>query len=69
MRACALAGSAALPQCLQFKTDQQADLKKLERLNNLFFALMSKGDVGPGARQRGAAADALWRCTGAGPAC
>ncbi|KAJ9524736.1 hypothetical protein QJQ45_024372 [Haematococcus lacustris] len=31
--------------CLQYKTDQQADLKKLERLNNLFLALTSKGDA------------------------
>ena len=38
-----------LLQCLQYKTDQQTDLKKLERLNNLFFALMAKGDVSPGA--------------------
>ncbi|KAL6764303.1 signal recognition particle, SRP9/SRP14 subunit [Haematococcus lacustris] len=34
--------------CLQYKTDQQADLKKLERLNNLFLALTSKGDATAG---------------------
>ncbi|KAK9832892.1 hypothetical protein WJX74_000946 [Apatococcus lobatus] len=30
-------------QCLQFATDQAADLRKVERLNNLFFALTSRG--------------------------
>lgn len=29
--------------CLQFATDQAADLRKVERLNNLFFALTSRG--------------------------
>lgn len=29
--------------CLQFKSDQQVDLKKLEALNNIMFAGMSKG--------------------------
>jgi hypothetical protein len=33
-------------QCLQYKTDQQADLKKLEQLNNVFFDLMSGTDAG-----------------------
>ena len=28
-------------QCLQYRTDQQADLKKIEKLNNLFFSLMA----------------------------
>jgi hypothetical protein len=32
-------------QCLQYKTDQQTDLRRLEKLNILFFALMSKGEV------------------------
>lgn len=31
-------------QCLQYKTDQQADLKKLEQLNNVLFDLMSGTD-------------------------
>ncbi|KAF5827718.1 signal recognition particle, SRP9/SRP14 subunit [Dunaliella salina] len=26
-------------KCLQYKTDQQSDLRKLERINNLFMAL------------------------------
>lgn len=30
-------------QCLQYKTDQQSDVKKVEKLNNLFFGLMAKG--------------------------
>ena len=30
-------------QCLQFQTDQQSDVKKVEKLNNLFFGLMAKG--------------------------
>ena len=33
-------GGAGL-QCLQYKTDQQADLRKIEKLNNLFFSLMA----------------------------
>ena len=36
------------PQCLQFKTDQQQDLKKLERMNLLFFALFSHGELPEG---------------------
>jgi hypothetical protein len=28
---------------LQYKTDKQADLKKLEKLNNVFFSLMATG--------------------------
>ena len=35
-------------QCLQFKTDQQQDLKKLERINQLFFALFSHGELPEG---------------------
>ncbi|BDA40442.1 probable signal recognition particle 9 kDa protein at N-terminal half [Coccomyxa sp. Obi] len=31
--------------CLQFQTDQLADVKKVEKLNNLFFTLMAKGDA------------------------
>ena len=30
-------------QCLQYQTDQQSDVKKVEKLNNLFFGLMAKG--------------------------
>lgn len=32
-------------QVLQYKTDQQADLKKVEKLNQLFFSLMATGDA------------------------
>ncbi|KAL6779123.1 SRP9 [Auxenochlorella protothecoides x Auxenochlorella symbiontica] len=31
--------------CLQYKTDQQADLKKVDKLNALFFALMATGQA------------------------
>ena len=34
-------------QALQFKTDQQADVRKFEKLTNLFFALMATGDDPP----------------------
>ena len=30
-------------QCLQYQTDQQSDMKKVEKLNNLFFGFMAKG--------------------------
>eukprot|EP00192_Tetraselmis_astigmatica_P016897 CAMPEP_0117677248 /NCGR_PEP_ID=MMETSP0804-20121206/16643_1 /TAXON_ID=1074897 /ORGANISM="Tetraselmis astigmatica, Strain CCMP880" /LENGTH=79 /DNA_ID=CAMNT_0005486517 /DNA_START=307 /DNA_END=546 /DNA_ORIENTATION=- len=30
-------------ECLLYKTDQLSDLKKIEKLNNLFFILMTKG--------------------------
>eukprot|EP00873_Tetraselmis_striata_P000095 jgi/Tetstr1/420359/TSEL_011479.t1 len=30
-------------ECLLYKTDQVQDLKKIEKLNNLFFALTSRG--------------------------
>ncbi|BBH10223.1 Signal recognition particle, SRP9/SRP14 subunit [Prunus dulcis] len=33
-------------ECLKFKTDQAQDAKKMEKLNNVFFTLMSRG---PGA--------------------
>ncbi|KAK2079401.1 hypothetical protein QBZ16_003092 [Prototheca wickerhamii] len=33
---------------LQYKTEQQADLKKLERLNALFFSLMATGEAPKG---------------------
>uniref|UniRef100_A0ACD6AJC1 Uncharacterized protein n=1 Tax=Avena sativa TaxID=4498 RepID=A0ACD6AJC1_AVESA len=29
--------------CLKFKTDQAQDAKKMEKLNNIFFALMTRG--------------------------
>lgn len=32
-----------LVQALQYKTDQIADMKKIEKLNLLFFTLMSQG--------------------------
>ncbi|CAH8295315.1 unnamed protein product [Eruca vesicaria subsp. sativa] len=30
-------------QCLKFKTDQAQEAKKMEKLNNVFFTLMSRG--------------------------
>ncbi|CAN6276422.1 unnamed protein product, partial [Urochloa humidicola] len=30
-------------ECLKFKTDQAQDAKKMEKLNNIFFALMTRG--------------------------
>lgn len=30
-------------QCIQYQTDQQSDVKKVEKLNNLFFGLMANG--------------------------
>ncbi len=35
-------------QCLQFATDQQTDLKKLERVTTLFFQLMATGELAEG---------------------
>ncbi|GAB4820440.1 hypothetical protein N2152v2_007486 [Parachlorella kessleri] len=32
---------------LQYKTDQQADLKKVDKLNQLFFSLMATGEAPP----------------------
>lgn len=32
------------PQCLKYKTDQQADVKKMEKLNSLFFVLNARGE-------------------------
>ncbi|KDP21355.1 hypothetical protein JCGZ_21826 [Jatropha curcas] len=29
--------------CLKFKTDQAQDARKMEKLNNIFFTLMSRG--------------------------
>lgn len=44
---------AALPplpplQCLQYKTDQQSDLRKLEKLNLQMMALMATGEAPTG---------------------
>ncbi|KAE9453636.1 hypothetical protein C3L33_14465, partial [Rhododendron williamsianum] len=33
-------------QCLKFKMDQAQDAKKMEKLNNIFFTLMSRGPEG-----------------------
>jgi signal recognition particle subunit SRP9 len=33
------------PQCLKYKTDQQADLRKLERLTTALFPLMACGEA------------------------
>lgn len=38
-------------QCLQFQTDQLADVKKVEKLNNMFFTLMAKGDAAEDAAE------------------
>ncbi|EIE26874.1 signal recognition particle, SRP9 subunit, partial [Coccomyxa subellipsoidea C-169] len=31
--------------CLQYQTDQLADVKKVEKLNNFYFASMARGDI------------------------
>ena len=33
-------------QCLKYKTDQAQEAKKMEKLNNMFFALMARGPDG-----------------------
>ncbi|EFN58678.1 hypothetical protein CHLNCDRAFT_19803 [Chlorella variabilis] len=38
--------------CLQYKTDQQADLKKVEKLNRVFFELMATGQAPAGASEQ-----------------
>ncbi|CAK8560237.1 unnamed protein product [Lathyrus sativus] len=30
-------------QCLKYKTDQAQEIKKMEKLNNIFFTLMARG--------------------------
>ncbi|TXG63767.1 hypothetical protein EZV62_010761 [Acer yangbiense] len=35
--------SGVVLACLKFKTDQAQDAKKMEKLNNIFFALMARG--------------------------
>lgn len=43
-------------QCLKYKTDQLVDVKRMEKLNNLMFLLMSRGaDASAGAQRAGAA--------------
>ena len=44
--------------CLKFQTDQQTDVKKMERLNNLFFAHMRRGPARARARREGGAGEA-----------
>eukprot|EP00877_Chromochloris_zofingiensis_P003379 jgi/Chrzof1/13041/Cz07g17200.t1 len=34
--------------CLKYKTDQQVDIKRMERLNAMFFALMARGSYTAG---------------------
>ena len=34
-------------QCLKYKTDQQVDLRKLERITLIFFPLMASGELPP----------------------
>jgi len=36
-------------QCLQYQTDQIADLRKVEKLNDRLFALMARGEEAAGA--------------------
>jgi len=36
-------------QCLQYQTDQIADLRKVEKLNERLFALMARGEEAAGA--------------------
>lgn len=36
-------------QCLQYKTDQQTDLRKIEKLNRMLFSLMATGEAPTGA--------------------
>ena len=38
-------------QALQYKTDQVADVKKIEKLNLLFFTLMAQGSEADGEHQ------------------
>lgn len=45
-------------KCLKFKTDQQTDLKRLERMTSIFFPLMATGDVPPEPTPEAAAATA-----------
>lgn len=51
-RAC-LVKTCGLPQpqfvqCLQYRTQQQTDLKKVDKLNTLFFSLMATGKAPAG---------------------
>lgn len=38
-----------LLQCLKYKTDQQVDVRKMEKLNALFFAVTATGERPSGA--------------------
>ena len=38
--------SCTFDQCLKYKTDQAQEAKKMEKLNNIFFALMARGPDG-----------------------
>ena len=52
----------SVPQCLQYKTDQQSDLRKVEKLNLQLLALMATGAPPAGApRGRLQAHCSIWR--------
>lgn len=55
-------------QCLQYKTDQQSDLRKLEKLNLQMLALMATGEAPAGASS-GAAAQQTCRLLGTVAVC
>lgn len=61
----AAATPAPVPQCLQYKTDQQSDLRKVEKLNLQMLALMATGAPPTGARRAGAGALARAACLAA----
>lgn len=42
---------AHAPQVLKYKTDQQIDLRKMEKLNSLFFAVAATGERPSGAHR------------------
>lgn len=48
------------PQCLKFKTDQLSDMKRIERITNMFCAVMAGNEFreGEAVRRAGAAAGA-----------
>ncbi|KAG2484400.1 hypothetical protein HYH03_016814 [Edaphochlamys debaryana] len=41
--------------CLKYKTDQQVDLRKIERITSIFFPLMACGDLPPEGAEAGQA--------------
>jgi signal recognition particle subunit SRP9 len=55
--------------CLQYKTDQQSDLRKLEKLNLQMMALMATGEAPAGVDQRRCAARQLHGGQQLKPAC